>query len=57
MVSNPFEDLIEALPELFGIFGSKRKELERRAENEGFDNDHVNGVDDDFVTWNLPEDK
>lgn len=53
----PYTDLIDALPNLFGIFGSKRRQIEREADERGVDRDHTNGVDDDFTAWNLPEEK
>lgn len=39
MSKQPFSDLIEKFPKLFGIYGTKRRELERTADNLDVDRD------------------
>lgn len=56
-MNTPWTDLIETFPELFGKNGSKRWQIEAEAKDIGFDDDKTNGVDDDFVAWNLSEEK
>lgn len=50
----PFADLVDAFPELFGIDGTKRRELEQLADNLGVDRDFTRGIDDGEGTWNQP---
>ena len=50
----PFTDLIDTFPNLFGKGGSKRQELERKADSLNVDWDKIHGLDDGEGPWNAP---